>query len=194
MAEEELILVQGEDRKLVKEFMAQGGTPAFVVRAEAVRQTWEHLLAACRRQRDEWLAFVKMRLGRLYALAGDWPALAPLVGDAQLAVLRELHEQLSPKLRVVTPRTDSLRTLRQALVALNESLQRFNTRWREFLPKVNLAAVNEARDKYNRYYLIEKECLVGSPRVARVGYSPLSPASIKDVEAMFPLLPVFELS
>jgi len=80
--------------------------------------------------------------------------------------------------------------LRRSLRELNESLEHFNERWQAFLSKVDLTAVNEMRDGYNRYYVLEKECAVRSARIARQGFIPLEPLTIDDVIAEFPLLPV----
>ena len=37
----------------------------------------------------------------------------------------------------------------------------------DFLRDVNLSRVNALRDGYNRYYVLEKECAVHSPQLAR---------------------------
>jgi hypothetical protein len=74
------------------------------------------------------------------------------------------------------------------------SLERFNQRWRKFLPTVDLTAVNRLREDYNRYYLLEKECAVRSSVVARRGYSPLQPVTVDDLADVLPLLPVPQLA
>jgi len=56
------------------------------------------------------------------------------------------------------------------------------------LAKVDLTTVNRAREDYNRYYLFEKECAVGSARTARMGFAVLSPMTLEDVARHFPLL------
>jgi hypothetical protein len=135
-----------------------------------------------------------VRLGLLRGLAGDWPTLLPLLADEeQLAVLRQLEEDLRPRLRSPVRPTSSRWALRRALRELNESLERFNQRWQEFLPQVELTAVNELRDGYNRYFLLEKECAVRSARVARQGFRRLEPATTADVAAALPLLPILRL-
>ena len=86
------------------------------------------------------------------------------------------------------------KALRQALTELTESIERFNGRWREFLTQVDLTAVNEARDGYNRYYLLEKECALRSPNLARQGFRRLAPLTPADVAELLPLLPVPQLN
>jgi len=89
--------------------------------------------------------------------------------------------------------TSSSRTLYRALRELTESIERFNRRWRELLQKVDLTKVNELREGYNRYYVLEKECALRSPRLARQGYSPLPPVTVEELRALLPPLAVPEL-
>src|SRR5437667_8685195 len=90
--------------------------PAYVRRARGVEEALEYLLARARHQRDEWLEMVRLRLGTLHALAGDWSALRPwLADDDQVRVLQGLYETLSPRLRLPPERNRSPRALRRAL-------------------------------------------------------------------------------
>jgi len=79
------------------------------------------------------------------------------------------------------------------LRALRESLATFNRRWLEFLPTIDLTSVNEARDGYNRYYLLEKECATRSPRLARQGFQRLELFTVQELTAMLPILPIPKL-
>jgi len=72
-------------------------------------------------------------------------------------------------------------------------LETFNRRWFDFLPTVDLTAVNEARDGYNRYYLLEKECAMRSPRLARQGFERLECFTIGELMTMLPILPIPKL-
>jgi hypothetical protein len=156
-----------------------------------VQEAYDQLLDRCRQQRAEWLTMTRIRLGLLLALAGDPNRLRPLLRDeGQLDVLRRLQTELDPKLRVAVEPTTSARVLSRALRELGESLERFNRRWQDYLQAVDLTAVNELRDGYNRYYLLEKECLVRSPRVAGQGFRRLAPVTVDDLAALFPTLPV----
>jgi hypothetical protein len=137
---------------------------------------------------------VRIRLAAVAALAGSWDHLLPWLGAEQLRTLRQLHEELRPKLRVAIAPTSSRSALRKALLIFTETLRRFNRRWIKFVREVDLTAVNVARDKYNRYYLLEKECVVGSAHLARRGFSPLDPLTLRDVESALPPLPEVVLS
>src|SRR5205823_2559018 len=100
----------------------------------------------------------------LRALAGGWEAVRPhLAGDEEVGVLEGLESALEPRLRAPVAPTRSARAVRRALRELVASLERFNRRWAEYLPTVDLRPVNELREGYNRYYLLEKECALRSP-------------------------------
>jgi hypothetical protein len=181
------------DQELAREVMALGGGPAFARRARQVEEALEDLVRRCRQQRDEWLLLVRLNVGRLFALAGDAEALRPLLASAEhWQQLCGLHAELEPRLRLVVEPTTSAWALRRVLAELRESVERFNDRWRAYLLTVDLTAVNALRDGYNRYYLIEKEAVVRSPRAARQGFQPLVPLTHAELAERLPLLPVPE--
>jgi hypothetical protein len=189
---EQVPIVGREDSDgFFEQFLARYDAPAYIRRARQVQDALDQLVSRCRRQREEWLALVRTRLGLLQARAGDWARLRPwLADDAQLDVLRQLHAALEPRLRAPMAPTSSPRVLRRALRELRDSLERFNRRWREFLPTVDRSTVNALREGYNRYYLLEKECAVRSVRVARQGFHPLGPLTTDELAALLPALPV----
>jgi hypothetical protein len=184
------ILGQDDDR-LVKAVMGHYDVPAYVRRARQVQDVLEELLACCRGKRTEWLGMVRIRLATLHALAGDWTALRPyLADDRQCEIFTELFRELAPELRAPVGATTSPRLLRRSLHEVCESLERFNRRWRKFLAQVNLSFVNEARDGYNRYYVLEKECAVRSAVAARQGFLRLEPITREQIATWLPELPV----
>jgi hypothetical protein len=134
----------------------------------------------------------RMRVGVLHALAaGKWWTLRPwLADDEQLGVLERLHQELSPQLRLPPEPTRSPRALRRALAELLESLERFNTRWLEHLQKIDVTVVNQIREGYNRYYLVEKSCAVRNEAVVRAGFVPQTPLDLAELLRHLPLLPV----
>jgi hypothetical protein len=169
--------------------------PAYVRRARGVQDGLEAVLARCRAQREEWLSMVRLRVGELFARAGNWEALRPLLADdEQLDHVRNLHDELRPMLRVSHEPTRSASKLRRILHELIASLERFNRRWLAFLPENDLSEVNALRDSYNRYYILEKECAVRSPAVARMGFQRLEPLTTDDLRTMLPSLPVPKLA
>jgi len=165
--------------------------PAFVRRDRRVREAFDRLLDRCGRQRDEWLDMVRIRIGVLHALAGDWGSLAPLLAyEEQLHILQQLHVTLEPKLRVPIKPTSSPRILRHALRELIDSSERFNLRWRQFLEEIDLTEVNDLREGYNRYYLLEKECALRSARLARQRFQPFASVTREELAARFPVLAI----
>lgn len=190
------ISIYGRDdgHQLLKRFAAQYDVPAYVRRARQVQEEFDGLVQRCRRQRDEWLRLPRIRLGLLRGMAGGWEPLQPLLADGtQLAILEQLHDALRPQLRHVVTRTTSLRSLRRVLRELCESLQLYNQRWQGFLARVDLSRVNQLRDGYNRYYLLEKECAMRSPHLARQGFQRLEPLTLNELFALLPLLPIPQL-
>jgi hypothetical protein len=180
-----------DGRQAFNEVLAQYDGPAYLRRARRVQGAYDELLHQCRRQRDEWLMMVRIYLGTLRALAGDWSALGPHLADlGQTRLLEQLHTDLDPRLRAPVEPTRSARALRQALGELVESVERFNRRWVEYVRGLDLDALNADRADYNRYYLLEKECIVRSPHIARQGYRPLDPLTPDDLLAVLPPLPV----
>jgi hypothetical protein len=189
--EEEIILGRDETDEAFKRFLSHYDAPAYIRRARGVQAALDQLLDYCRGRRAEWLEFVRMRIAKLHALAGDWGTLLPLLADNdQLDILRYHLAALASPLRAPVETTSSSHVLRRALRELDESLERFNQRWRMFLTNVDLTAVNQLREGYNRYYVLEKECAVRSTRIAKQGFTPLPPLFHDDLMAQFPFLPV----
>src|SRR5215469_4479677 len=90
-----------DDQHIFQKLLGFYDAPAFVRRVkrleDAERILHEHLGA----KRTENLSIVRLRIGQLRALAGNWQALRPLLGDdASLAILEALHDELQPVLRV----------------------------------------------------------------------------------------------
>ena len=168
--------------------MALFDAPAYVRRARGVEQAYERLLARCRTQRDEWLAMPRLRLATLQALAGDWETLRPFVADVE--ALKRLFDELSPSLQAPLVATSSAHRLRRAVQEYAASAERFNGRWRAFITDCDLSDLNQLREGYNRYYLLEKSCAMRSDVLARQGFAPLMPLAAVDILAVLPLLPV----
>jgi hypothetical protein len=173
-----------------QQVLAQYGAPAYVRRANEVEAALQQFLVSCLRKRDEWLGMVRSRLATLHALAGDGEALRSFLDESQIQLLRALHTELRPRLRVPIEPTTSRRVLGRAFDELKASLERFNRRWREYLHGLDLSDLNFRREEYNRYYVLEKECAVRSPLVARQGFQPLPPLTVADLEALLPPLPI----
>ncbi len=189
---DEILIIPADDEShFFKRVMGQYDVPAFARRARQVQDAHDQLLARCRKQRESWLEMVRLRLGVLYARAGQWEALRPCLPDAaQLRIIQNMHAELKPQLRAPVQPTTSTRSLRRALRELFQSIERFNARWTTYLRKIDLEPLHVLIDGYNRYYLLEKECAFRSIRAARQGYRPLEPMTREKLHALFPTLPV----
>jgi len=183
------ILGRDSDQQIFNEIAAYYDVPAYIRRARNVQNTLDQMMARCRVQREEWLSLVRTRLGLLHALAGDWPVLRPyLADDAQLEGLCQLHAELQPRLRAKIAVSTSPGTLQRGLEQLIESMERFNRRWLAFLTTVDLMPVNAAREGYNRYYVLEKECAVRSIRLAQQGFRHLEMLTLEELTGLLPPL------
>jgi hypothetical protein len=179
-----------------KKVLGRFDAPAYVRRARAVEESLKSLVLECRGKRDALALMPRLRVGRLRLQAGgDWSALRPfLADDDQPAVLQALHDELRPVLRAPVAPLTADRRLRKALRELVASVEGLNRRWLEHLPTADRSAVDAARDLYNRYYLLEKECAVRSPSLARLGYRPLKLMTLDELLVLVPPLPVPRLA
>jgi hypothetical protein len=171
-----------DDRNLLMQFVAQYEAPAYVRRARSVELAYESIVERCRQQRREWLAGVRLHLKWLETGTGDR---LPNATKAALAALRTECE-LEEKAAAAPNRRQRPSLLRH----LRASVARFNRRWSAFLDQFDLSEINAVRDGYNRHYLLEKECAVGSVRLAATTFRPLEPMATAELRALFPLLPM----
>ncbi len=86
-----------------------------------------------------------------------------------------------------------IRRQRQIAVDLIAAALRFNRRWQRFLEQLHIEPINAIIDQYNRYYVIEKECVMGSARLAARHFQPEPLLTISTLVVHHPLLPVPEL-
>jgi hypothetical protein len=192
---EDVALGSDMDARQLNELASLFDAPAFIRRARAVHDALAMLLDRCRDQRERLLLMPRIRLGTLRAEAGSFDALLPwLAGSGEPAVLESLEERIAPRLRVTPGRTDSPGVLRRGLRRLVESLTRFNARWSAYVGKLDLRPVSELREKYNRYYVLEKACSLRSDLLARQGFVPMVPLSVGEVLGHLPLLAVPRLA
>ena len=70
------------------------------------------------------------------------------------------------------------------------SVIRFNDRWAAVLDQLNLDPVNRMIDQYNRYYVLEKECVLGSARLAQRHFTPKVHLTCTALGEEYPPLPV----
>jgi hypothetical protein len=132
---------------------------------------------------------VRVRL-RQWAAAVTGPDASATVFTSSLDPLWPLSEAEAP---VWARQPAPPRRRRAIALDLISSTTRFNRRWSRFLDELDLDHVNQLIDKYNRYYLLEKECCLGSARLAARFFTPQVPLTREALLEAYPPLPVPEL-
>lgn len=112
----------------------------------------------------------------------------------RIELLRRADRPLWPLAGAGVPRWAARPASRRALRAIARdlvaSVDRFNRRWADYVDGIDLAPINRQVDHYNRYYLLEKECSLGSARLAARHFAPRGQVTLNDLRAELPLLPV----
>jgi len=173
----------------VKELMGLFDLPAFARRGQDLDCSLRRLHNRCRAARRPLLDMVRVRL-RQWSSAVIGPESWALVFTRSIEPLWPLSEAEPPQW------ADAPAPIRrQRLIArdLIDSVLRFNRRWIDFLDHLNLDPTNHAIDQYNRYYVLEKECVMGSPRLAARHFTPVPTLTTQMLKGDHPTLPVPEL-
>lgn len=160
--------------------------PAFARRGQDLEYALKRIRERCRRERAAMLDMVQVRLRQWAGAVIDADA-GLAVFTASIAPLWPLSGAEPPAWARQAASPRRLRTIANDLIA---STVRFNTRWSRFVDELGLDHVNRLIDQYNRYYLLEKECCLGSSRLAARFYTPQAPFTRDSLLAEFPLLPV----
>ena len=174
----------------IKELLGLFDVPAFARRGQELEYTLRRMHDHCRQRREEMLEMVHLRLRQWSKVAAgpeDW---APEF-SAPIDFLWALTGAAEP---AWAGQPAPLRQRRAVARDLKSSVERFNERWGQFLDALNLDPANKVIDQYNQYYVLEKECVMGSARLAARYFTTiprLSPASLRQDH---PLLPVPELN
>jgi hypothetical protein len=173
----------------VHELMSLFDLPAFARRGLDMEFSLNRLHHRCRDHRTELLEMVQMRLRQWTRVAAgpqDWSGIfaGPL-------------DSLWPLLEFEPPDWAARSgTHRQRLTAARDligSVQRFNRRWMQFLQSLNLGPTNQSIEQYNEYYVLEKECVMGSARLAARHFTRVPRLSVESLLERYPVLPVLEL-
>jgi hypothetical protein len=170
----------------IKELLGLFDVPAFARRGQDLEYSLARLRSRSRRRRSEMLDMVRLRL-RQWASAADGRAVDSLVFASSIAGLWPLAEAEPPKWAA---RSVPLRRLRGIARDLISAVERFNRRWLEHLDGLNLDPINRQVDDYNRYYLLEKECSLGSAKLAARHFVPKTHVTLDDLRLELPPLPV----
>jgi hypothetical protein len=170
----------------VKELMGLFDLPAFARRGQDVEAAVRRLHDRCERVRGEMLDMVRLRL-RQWSGAAAGPQSWPGVFTSTIEPLWMLSGAPAPR----WAESDAPLKRRQSIASdLIAAVLRFNRRWLEALDRFNLEPTNFVIDQYNRYYVLEKECVMGSARLAARHFTPMAPLTKPTLLADHPTLPV----
>ncbi len=146
--------------------------------------------ARCQQARVDRLDMVRLRLRQWTRVAigpDDWSS----VFTGTIEPLWSLSEAEPPEWAATSAPEHRRRAVARDLIA---AVNRFNRRWNQFVESINLGPANVVIDHYNRYYVIEKECVMGSGRLAARFFTPIPLLTPERLLRDHPLLPVPDLA
>lgn len=182
--------VSGDIEIEIKEMMGLFDSPSFARRGLELEEMLRRVDLRCRQARSERLDMVRVRLRQWTRVAigpGDW---SDVFADP-IQPLWSLSEAEPPRWASARGSRHRRLTVARDLVA---AVERFNRRWVEFLEAINLSPANGVIDHYNSYYVLEKECVMGSGRLAARFFTPIPPLNPDRLLDEHPLLPVPSLA
>jgi hypothetical protein len=186
--DESLTTLSGDIETEIKEMMGLFDAPAFARRGLEVDEMLRRVDARCRLARSERLEMVRMRLRQWTRVANgpdDWAS----VFAGTIEPLWPMSEADPPEWAAAPAPRHRRHAVARDLVA---AVDRFNRRWVQFVDSINLAPANGVIDHYNRYYVLEKECVMGSSRLAARFFSPIPLLTPERLLRDHPPLPVPE--
>jgi hypothetical protein len=173
----------------IKELIGLFDLPAFARRGQELEITLRRLHERCRLVRGELLDMVRLRL-RQWSHAATGPEDWSEVFAHSIQPLWLLVQAEDPRWAEVPASIRRRSVIGRDLIA---SVDRFNHRWTQFLDRLNLEPANRVIDEYNRYYVFEKECVMGSARLAAQHFSPVPKITTETLLHDHPRLPVPQL-
>ena len=179
-------ILGGDIETEIKEMMGLFDAPSFARRGLEMEEMIRRVDLRCRQARSERLEMVRLRL-KQWAGVASGPDDASALFEAPIDPLWPLSEAEAPRWSPSpAPRRRQLAVARDLIA----SVERFNRRWGEFLGAINLQSANTVIDHYNRFYVIEKECVMGSGRLAARFFTPVRPMTVEELRRDHPMLPV----
>jgi hypothetical protein len=173
----------------VKELLGLFDLPAFARRGQDLEITLRRLHERCRVARHQLLDMVRMRL-RQWSHAVTGPGSWSGVFNRSIEPLWPLSDAEEPEWALSPAPLRRQRIIAGDLLA---AVLRFNRRWSLVVERLNLEPTNDLIDQYNRYYVFEKECVMGSARLAARHFVAVPALTTATLILDHPLLPVPEL-
>jgi hypothetical protein len=173
----------------VKELMGLFDVPAFARRGQDLEFALKRIHSRCLLVREDSLTMVRVRLRQWARVAtgpDDW-------SDVLSGPLDTLWQRAQSEPPAWSGQIAGVRQKRSVARDLVASVLRFNGKWQRFLELLNLGPTNQVIDQYNEYYVLEKECVMGSARLAARHFKPIPRMSPDFLLRDYPMLPVPEL-
>jgi hypothetical protein len=160
--------------------------PAFARRGQELEQTLQRLELRCQSKRYQMLDMARMRL-RQWARVSTGPSDWMSIFAESIEPFWALCEAEPPRWALTAGSQRSRRAVAGDLIA---SIGKFNQHWDEYVAALNLEPTNFVIDQYNRYYVLEKECMMGSSRLAARHFTPATKVTREQIARNYPALPV----
>lgn len=177
-----------DEARAAMRLFAAAEVPAYLRRAWAVEQAAQDLAADCRRRSELLTAELRRRLADLALAVKGWADLESHLVEGQYQLIEAAAKALDLGARFGGLADWPPWWLRRQLRKVVAHARRYNQEWPAVVEKLDLSAANTARERFNDYYIIEKECALKSSAVARQGFVPLPPLTREDVLRWFPVL------
>ena len=174
------------DEAGIRELLGIFDVPAFARRGFDLENNLQRLHDRLDEQRSGLLDMVRIRLKQWASVATgpeDWRD----IFNGPIEPLYMLSEANPP---CWGPRSASARNRLTVGRDLASSISRFNRRWLQSLDLLKLDTINRQIEQYNRYYVLEKECVMGSARLASRHFQPQVSLSQERLLADHPALPM----
>jgi len=178
-----------DDESELKELLGMFDVPAFARRGFDLEYALRRLHERLSRERAGMLDMVHLRL-KQWANAASGPEDWNDIYKAPIVSLYLLSKADPPRWAVRPASTRNRLTIARDLVA---SVVRFNRRWLHSLDTLKLDTINRQIEHYNRYYVLEKECVLGSSRLAMRNFVPQPRLDRERLLFDHPILPPPEL-
>lgn len=163
--------------------------PAFARRGHDLEYALKRLQQRLERERLAMLDMVKLRLKQWASVSTGMDG----GGDVWTSSLGPLYVLFHIEGYSWAAKAAPLHRRRAVGRDLLASVERFNRRWGHFLDVLALDKLNKQIERYNQYYVLEKECIVGSSRLASRCFVPKPRLDREVLLGEHPLLPVPEL-
>ncbi|RUL87784.1 hypothetical protein [Tautonia sociabilis] len=169
----------------IQQMLGLFDAPSFSRRGQDLEDAITRLHGRCARARSGMLEMVVLRLRQWASVAtgpDDWDD----VLEGPVAPLWPIAGAPDPSWADSPAPGRRRRAVARDLAA---SVERFNRRWSRFVRGLDLGPVNRRIEAYNRYYILEKECALGSHRLATRFFQPYDPLSADLLLDRHPPLP-----